>query len=80
MASRCGGRRIASCTALNPPQETPVTPMRPLHQSCAASPASTSSRSSCSVVVYSSSSTPAEEPVPRRSSRTQAKPSAAMGA
>ena len=35
-----------------------MTPMRPVHQSCAASPASTSSRSSCSVVVYSSSSTP----------------------
>src|SRR5215467_6046348 len=39
MAFRAGGRRAATCSPLNPPQEIPIIPTAPLHQGCAASQA-----------------------------------------
>ncbi len=47
-AFSAGGRRAATCRPLNPPQEMPIIPTSPLHHSCAASQAITSSASSCS--------------------------------
>ena len=58
MAFSAGGRRAATCSALNPPHEMPIMPTAPLHQGCAASQAMTSSASSCSCSAYSSNSRP----------------------
>ena len=77
-ALSAGGRRAASWRLLKPPHEMPVMPTAPEHHGCAAIQAMTSSRSSCSCGWYSSSSTPSDSPLPRRSTRTQAYPRAAQ--
>nr|KEP23421.1 hypothetical protein DA06_08685 [Georgenia sp. SUBG003] len=71
-APRPGGRRAATCSALNPPQEMPIIPVVPSHQGWAAIHASTSSASRSSCSRYSSVRTPSESPLPRRSTRRQA--------
>ncbi len=72
IAFSAGGRRAATCSPLKPPQLIPIMPTAPVHQGCAASQAITSSASSCSCLVYSSSMSPSESPLPRMSTRTQA--------
>ena len=54
MAFSAGGRWLATCSALKPPQEMPIMPTVPLHQGCAASQAITSTASACSCGRYSS--------------------------
>ena len=72
MAFSAGGRWLATCSALKPPQEMPIMPTLPLHQGCAASQAITSTASACSCGRYSSASRPSESPEPRMSTRTAA--------
>ena len=72
MALSAGGRRAATCKPLKPPQEMPIMPTLPEHQFWAASQAMTSTASSCSCLVYSSSITPSESPLPRMSTRIAA--------
>src|SRR5699024_839174 len=52
----------------------PIIAVRPLHQGCSVSQASTSSTSSSSCSKYSSVRTPSESPLPRRSTRRHAYP------
>ena len=77
IAFSAGGRRAATCSALNPPQEMPIIPTLPEHQGCAAIQAMAASASASSVSEYSSSQTPSLSPEPRRSTRTPAKPARA---
>ena len=53
-----GGRRLATCSALKPPQEMPIMPTVPLHQGCWLSHSITSIASSCSCRRYSPPLTP----------------------
>ena len=72
IAASSGGRRAATCSELNPPQEMPIIPTFPEHHGCAAIQARTSSASSPSCWEYSSVRTPPESPLPRMSTRTPA--------
>ena len=73
-AFSAAGRRAATCSPLNPPQEMPIIPTAPEHQGWAAIQAITASASESSVSEYSSSKKPSESPVPRMSTRTPAIP------
>ena len=73
-APSSGASSHAICSELKPEYDVPNMPTRPLHHSCAASQATTSTRSACSAGGYSSVASPADEPVPRRSSRHTANP------
>ena len=76
-AFSAGGRRAASCSPLNPPQEIPIIPTLPSHHGWRAIQAITASPSESSCSEYSSSKSPSESPVPATSTRTQAYPAAA---
>jgi hypothetical protein len=74
IAPSAGGRSIAIWIELKPEYDVPYIPTRPVDHSCAASQAIASARSACSCGGYSSSASPSEEPVPRRSRRATANP------
>jgi hypothetical protein len=74
IAPSADGRRMATWIELKPLYDVPNMPTRPVHHGWAASQAMTATRSSCSRAGYSSTATPVEEPVPRRSSRHTAYP------
>ena len=77
MALSAGGRRMATCSELNPDHDVPNIPTAPFDQPCVASQAMTCSMSSCSCTVYSSVAMPSDEPVPRMSSRHTTYPNSA---
>ena len=69
IALSAGGRSAATCSELKPEYDVPNIPTLPSHHSCSASQAITVQRSVRSTRGYSSVASPADEPVPRRSSR-----------
>ncbi len=72
IALSAGGLMAAICRLLNPPQEIPIIPTRPLHQGCSLSQRMTATPSSISDCRYWSTSTPSDSPEPRISTLMQA--------
>ena len=68
---------MAACRLAIPPQEIPIIPTEPEHQSCEEIHSIISTASCCSRGKYSSSMIPSESPWPRKSGRTHAYPRAA---
>ena len=68
---------MAACRLAIPPQEIPIIPTEPEHQSCEEIHSIISTASCCSRGKYSSSMIPSESPWPRKSGRIQAYPRAA---
>ncbi len=72
IAFSASGRRAATWRLLNPPQEMPIIPTRPLHQGWAAIHRIASSPSASSCSRYWSTMIPSDSPEPRMSTRTHA--------